>query len=106
MGNLQDEDWFACPTCGSHVRVGSKGCGTCARDGDSEGLEEEEDEGPDPGLADIPSGYSGEDDFDYDEFIESEFEGKPKGRFNPVWIAVALAIFLLLLFLLLAVPLA
>lgn len=107
MGHHRDEEWFACPVCGSEVRVGSRGCSTCTAD---HGEEEEEEEAwekgdPDPGLADIPAGHSNEDeDFDYDEFVATEFGGKQRNRLNPVWIAVALAVLLVLLFLLLAAP--
>lgn len=98
MGYHRDDDWFACPTCGSEVRVGSGGCSTCALDGDAD----QQEDAPDLGLANIPAGYSHEDDFDYHEFVENEFGGKPRNRLNPVWIAMALALLLVLLFLVLA----
>ena len=103
MGQLREnEEWFACPTCGSEVQVGSRGCSTCAQYSDLEWQEGD----PDLGLADIPVGYSedGDDDFDYEEFVATEFGGKPRNRLNPVWIAIALSLFLILLFLLLALP--
>lgn len=102
MVNQRDDEWFACPSCGKEVRVGSKGCRTCSIDDAPEPEWREEE--PDPGLADIPAGYGGEDDFDYNEFLESEFNDKPRNPLNPVWIAIGLAIFLVLLFLLLTAP--
>lgn len=97
------DDWYLCPGCGAEVKVGSEGCEHCAGlDEDSLDFENYTEEA-DPGFADIPAGHSGEDDeFDYEEFVGREFEGKPRYTLNPAWVAIALALFLVVMFLILA----
>ena len=77
----------ACPECGSDSRTGWA-------------------EGADKWAADIPTGYSRDDEFDYDEFVRREFGapgrhllGMPTGRLVLVVLAVACALVMALLLL-------
>jgi hypothetical protein len=79
-----------CPHCGASVPRGAKACPTCgsdeqtgwAPDADSEGL-------------DLPAGYGGDDDFNYDDFARREFpEQRRRGR----W-AVAMGILIVVILL-------
>jgi hypothetical protein len=63
----QKPETFVCPHCGADVPVGALACKECGSD-DETGWSED----PDVWAAGIPAGYHGEDDFDYDEFIERE----------------------------------
>lgn len=70
----KDADWYACPFCGTEVRVGSRGCPKCTpgagkswqQDGHSDGV-------------DLPDDA---EDFDYDAFLKNEF-GKGSGAIKP-----------------------
>ena len=58
--------YFLCPHCGAEVRKGQAACpecGSCEETGWSDAATE--------GFAD--GGYDEDDDFDYNEFVESEF---------------------------------
>ena len=65
---------FPCPNCGAEVREGSNVCPECGSDEETGWSE-----GADVWDADIPTGYSRDDDFDYEEFKRTEFgEGQPR----------------------------
>ena len=59
------EDWIACPICGEETPDGADTCRHCGADLEAGPAEDWETE--------YPYGYSDEDDFDYDEFVEREF---------------------------------
>ena len=61
----KDADWYACPSCGAEVRVGSRGCSRCGPGLPEDWLEEEHLEGI--SLPDDPA------EFDYDEYVKREF---------------------------------
>lgn len=59
LNSPREADWFACPTCGDEVRVGSSGCQKCR--------------GTQPGdPAQDP------EDFDYDDWQKREFGASSK----------------------------
>ena len=58
-----------CPYCGVALDSWERGCKRCGSDED---LATEADDQLEE-RADAPTGYAGEDDFDYDEYVESEF---------------------------------
>ncbi len=62
------DDYFICPSCGAEVRGGAKFCRECGASDDL-GWDEDghwwEDE--------LPTGYTPDDDFDYEDFIGREF---------------------------------
>ncbi len=62
-------DFYICPECGAEVRVGSKGCLRCASDRATKHWEQDEIH---DGL-DLP-----DEEFDYDEFLDSEFHDREK----------------------------
>lgn len=68
LNSPKDADWYACPSCGAEVRVGSAGCQKCRGRAD-------EDDGDHP-VHELPEDP---DDFDYDEFVKREFgrDGRP-----------------------------
>lgn len=63
-----DADWFACPSCGAEVQVGSRGCSRCTKNAPKSWAEEPHLDGV--SLPDDP------DDFDYNDFVDREF-GRP-----------------------------
>ncbi len=81
-----NEDYFVCPHCGAEVRRDARACPECGSD-DSTGWAEDADRW----AAGIPAGYSGEDEFDYDEFVRREFGGMRRRVFGlPLWLAILL----------------
>jgi hypothetical protein len=103
MAAPRTEDWYYCPTCGSKVQVGSAGCINCAADQHDESEFGDWDCKADSGFVKIPAGYAEKDEEpDYAELITQGFPGASRNSINPVAIAVALAVFLVALFLILA----
>ena len=72
-----------CPNCGEEVPPKAKacpGCGACEETGWSDEARAE--------AAGIPS-----DEFDYDEFVQREFEGKKaKRKFGGLWVVTAIVL--------------
>jgi hypothetical protein len=64
LNSPREADWYACPTCGSEVRVGSSGCRQCP----SDKRKEEEEAWPDG--VDLPEDP---EDFDYADWKKREF---------------------------------
>lgn len=60
MQSRESDDYFICSHCGAEVSIQAQVCREC---GASE----------DAGWGDDTGPYDGDDDFDYDEFIEREF---------------------------------
>jgi hypothetical protein len=60
--------FFDCPHCGASVPVGAKACRECGSDAET-GWSDEAGS-MDSGIAE---GYDPDDDFDYDEYVASEF---------------------------------
>ena len=69
-----NDDYFVCPHCGAEVSHKARACPECGAD-DETGWAEDADKW----RADIPTGYGGDDDFDYDEYVRREF-GADEGR--------------------------
>ncbi|MGD2175363.1 MAG: zinc-ribbon domain-containing protein [Candidatus Brocadiaceae bacterium] len=93
---------FPCPHCGAEVRHGSPACPNCGSDEATGWAEDAHKWG-----AGVPTGYSEEDEFDYDEFIRREFgRGRPRFLPIPLWLALLLAALLLGLLAGLLLPLA
>ena len=96
-----DGHYFICPHCHAELDPDARVCPECGSD-DETGWAEHADKWG----ADIPTGYSTDDEFDYEDFIRREFPSGParilglnKGIF---WLlaaglaAIALLVFLLL----------
>ena len=62
-------EFFRCPNCGADVPESAKFCRQCGASDDS-GWGENDDSWSSDGVG---SGYSPDDDFDYDEYIAREF---------------------------------
>ena len=63
LNSSREADWYACPSCGDEVRVGSAGCVKCrVLPGEAE------DAWPDG--VDLPEGA---EDFDYEDWKKREF---------------------------------
>ncbi len=62
------EEYFSCPHCGAQVRCGASACRECGSDAETGWAED-----ADSGLADIPTAYGREEEFDYDQFVAREF---------------------------------
>ncbi len=94
-----EEDWFTCPHCGAEVRTNARACPECGSD-EATGWSE----GAGKWGAGIPTGYSRDDEFDYDEFVRREFGRGSRRHLNfRLWflaavlaLAVAGLLFLLL----------
>lgn len=74
-------DTYLCPVCGSEVKVGAAGCPHCAQARARKRPRKpwEMDPGEEVHDPDLPAGYEGTEDFDYDAFVEKEF-GDRKGK--------------------------
>jgi hypothetical protein len=94
------EGYFTCPHCGADVRRGAAACPECGSD---EATGWAEDAGK--WGAGIPTGYAGDDEFDYEEFVRKEFgTGEPFFRRARIWLVAAVVIVLLVLLVVLAAP--
>lgn len=94
------DDYFVCPHCGEEVAVGAKACPHCGSD-DRTGWSEDADKW----AADLPAGYSEDDEFDYEEFMRREFPEQARSRsrrVRAVLLAVLVAVLVLALVLALA----
>jgi predicted RNA-binding Zn-ribbon protein involved in translation (DUF1610 family) len=90
-------DYFVCPHCGAEVRAGARACPECGSD-EQTGWAEDADKW----SAGIPTGYAGEDEFDYKEFVRREFGGRGSQSTTWVrWFLVALLVTALALLVLL-----
>ena len=82
------DDWFTCAHCGATVRPGAKACPECGSD-DNTGWSEDADNWAEP----IQTGYTTDDEFDYDEFVKQEFTSK-----GGTILGIPTALFMILLF--------
>ena len=62
-------DFFVCPHCGADVEVGAVHCKECGSDEETGWSETAY-----VAELDLPAGYGGDEDFDYDEFAEKELD--------------------------------
>lgn len=80
---------FSCPNCGAEVSTGKSFCRACGASDDSGWGNDE---------SSYDAGYTAEDDFDYDEFLEREFpdqaERRPPSAWRVGWIVVAILLLL------------
>jgi RNA polymerase subunit RPABC4/transcription elongation factor Spt4 len=81
---VKPRDYFVCPHCGAEVEAGARACPECGAD-ERTGWAEDADKWG----ADIPAGYGGQDDFDYEEFVRREFGGRRPGPLGLSWGLVA-----------------
>ena len=72
MKSKRKEDFFVCPHCGADVPMSAAACRECGSDNETGWSEDAQ-----VWEAGIPAGYGGDDDFDYDEFIERDL---PRSR--------------------------
>ena len=70
---MEYHDWFSCPVCGTEVKLTARVCPECGAD-DETGWKDEYDR--------AHGQYGGEDDFDYDEFLENGFGKKTRLKRN------------------------
>jgi zinc-ribbon domain len=83
MKSKRKEDFFVCPHCGAEVPMSAAACRECGSDNETGWSED-----ADVWEAGITSGYGGDDDFDYDEFIERELPDRAEnsaGRRATKW---------------------
>jgi len=81
----KEEDPFVCPHCGATVRGGAPSCTECGSDSGTGWAEDADGWGAAGG-----DGYSGDDDFDYDEYLKREFGGQNRQVMRiPIWLVVA-----------------
>ena len=91
------DDYFVCPHCGAEVRAGARSCPECGSDDQTGWAEDANAAG-----VDLPTGYGGDDEFDYDEFVQREFGGP--SRLSPrrlMALAMAIVLAVVVLFMLL-----
>ncbi len=89
-------DTFICSNCRAIVRVNALACPQCGADGKT-GWSEDANQG----SADIPAGYSGNKDFDYEGFMIREF-GKKKKKTSFPWGKTLLTLILMIALLMMA----
>jgi hypothetical protein len=75
LNSPKDADWYACPSCGAEVRVGSRGCPQCIS---AKSAKWEQDEHLDG--VDLPEEAA---EFDYNDFVKREFGGRSSSRLKP-----------------------
>lgn len=73
LNSHREADWYACPSCGDEVRVGSEGCRKCR--GKCPADFEDEAEGDWPDGVDLPEDP---EEFDYEDWKKREFGVKAK----------------------------
>jgi hypothetical protein len=76
-----------CPNCSADVPVRSLACRSCGSDAETGWAEEPRAKG-----LDLPSGYGGEDEFDYDEYLKRELGRTTDGRRVVLWRRVGVAV--------------
>lgn len=97
LNSPREADWYACPSCGDEVRVGSSGCQRCSARGPLTDLDAGDDETDLSGLPDAP------EDFDYNDWKKREFGSSVASRLKPhhlpwkYWITGMLLVLSLLL---------
>lgn len=74
-GNQQT---FPCPHCGAPVPVGAKACPECGSDERTGWSEDTHADG-----LDLPEGYGGDKEFDYDAYVRKEFNWDPERGSKP-----------------------
>ncbi len=80
------DDYFLCRCCGAELPLSATFCRHCGAS-DECGWGEDGDDDPQDDL-DLPTGYRAkDDDFDYDEFIASEFPDQAKSDDAPIQIS-------------------
>lgn len=79
LNSPKDADWYACPSCGAEVRVGSRGCPQCTPGAGGKWKQDKYLDAVD--LPDEPS------EFDYDDFVKREFGGRGPANLKPHGIA-------------------
>jgi hypothetical protein len=90
-------DFYICPACGAEVRVGSKGCPKCASQRATKkwGATEERKSWEQDDVyddLDLP-----DDQFDYDKFIQEEFERTAPRKTAVEWLWWLVALILLMI---------
>ena len=76
------DSWTPCPHCGAEIPANAKFCRHCGSS-DSDGWREDED-------------WSDNDDFDYEQFVEDNFEGSMTNtQTAPLWRLVAVILLIL-----------
>ncbi|MCD6416317.1 MAG: zinc-ribbon domain-containing protein [Planctomycetes bacterium] len=99
-GREPDDDYFICPHCGAEVAWDARVCPQCGSDELTGWAEDAGKWG-----AGIPTGYSKDDEFDYEDFIRREFGRDAAGGGGlAVW-ALAIALMALLLVVVLVIAL-
>lgn len=73
-------DWFVCPHCGAEVSVDASACPECGSD-ETTGWREDAGKW----AAGIPTGYSEEDEFDYERYVRREFGRRTSGFLGLPW---------------------
>ena len=67
----REPEFFDCPHCGAPVPVSATVCRECGSDAETGWSEDAE-----VGGVDTQTGYSSDDDFDYNDFVRREFPGQ------------------------------
>jgi len=85
------DDYFLCEHCGAELPASASFCRECGASEDA-GWHSDED-WPD---VDVPAGYHVDDEFDYNEFIDTEFpshgRGSTKNTFRSMFVGIVLIV--------------
>lgn len=84
------DDCFTCPVCGAEVPLGRLSCPECGADERTGWGDSDEGDGADPE-------FSGDDDFDYEQFLRKEGFSRdglrPDGIRKGWWLVAIIALF-------------
>ncbi len=84
MTGRRGDDYFLCPHCGAELPPSARSCPECGSDEETGWCED-----ADTWRAGGPSGYAGDDEFDYEEFLRREFG---RGRRSWRWLRLVIAL--------------
>ena len=88
--------FFHCPVCGEEVKIGAKVCPECGADENTGWKKEYLQNEYDYDTLDL-----GDDEFNYDEFIQREFGvGKPKKKSGKELTIAGIALFIVIIWVL------
>ncbi len=83
----RDNRTFTCPNCEARVKRTALACPSCGSDRSTGWA----DDAGDMWYEDLP-GHEGDDDFDYDAFVEREFGEPAPWRLDGRWVLFAAAL--------------
>ena len=87
---MEELEFYLCPECGADVPVGSEGCKACGPRKVAHKMRRKKQKAARKKRSwEQDSAYDGlglpDEDYDYEDFVEREFGGKPHKRIGIAW---------------------